>query len=348
MLLVSIRDLQWRRRRFFIALLATALVFALAMVLTGISQGFRNEVTRTVNALDADRWLVPSTATGPFTSSRVFPATSAEGVGAMPGVEAADAILIGRESVRTPKLQDVAVIGVVPGGLGNPQLDDGRGVEAPGEIVADRSLGLPLDGTVRIGETAFRIVGRTSGLTSLAGAPTLFIPIGDAQRLSLGGQSLASTILTRGVPESTPEGFRAMTADEVMSDLRRPLRKATATIDLVRVLLWIVAAGIIGSIVYLQSIERTRDFAVLKATGTTSASLFGGLAIQAVVLALTSAAAAFVLAFALAPLLPVRIEIPGGAYALLPLVAIVVGLLASLAGLRRAVSTDPALAFGGG
>ena len=34
-------------------------------------------------------------------------------------------------------------------------------------------------------------------------------------------------------------------------------------------------------------------------------------------------------------------------YISLPLVAIVVGLLASLAGFRRAVSVDPALAFGG-
>jgi putative ABC transport system permease protein len=40
-------------------------------------------------------------------------------------------------------------------------------------------------------------------------------------------------------------------------------------------------------------------------------------------------------------------EISRSAYTLLPIVAVIVGLLASLAGLRRAVGVDPALAFGG-
>jgi putative ABC transport system permease protein len=41
------------------------------------------------------------------------------------------------------------------------------------------------------------------------------------------------------------------------------------------------------------------------------------------------------------------VAIPRGAYVLLPAVAITIGLLASLAGLRRVVAVDPALAFGG-
>ena len=49
----------------------------------------------------------------------------------------------------------------------------------------------------------------------------------------------------------------------------------------------------------------------------------------------------------LAPLFPMRVDIPDGAFLLLPVVAIAIGLIASGAGLRRAVSVDPALAFGG-
>jgi putative ABC transport system permease protein len=40
-------------------------------------------------------------------------------------------------------------------------------------------------------------------------------------------------------------------------------------------------------------------------------------------------------------------EISRGAYLFLPVIAVLVGVLASLAGLRRAVGVDPALAFGG-
>jgi putative ABC transport system permease protein len=46
-------------------------------------------------------------------------------------------------------------------------------------------------------------------------------------------------------------------------------------------------------------------------------------------------------------LFPLLIVVPTSAYISLPLVATVVGLLASLAGFRRAVAVDPALAFGG-
>ena len=112
-------------------------------------------------------------------------------------------------------------------------------------------------------------------------------------------------------------------------------------------LLWIVAACIIGSIVYLTALERTRDFAVFKAVGTSSASVGAGLALQAVILALVSALLATVLGSLLAPLFPLPVSIPARAFIALPVVAIVVGLLASLVGLRRAVKVSPSAAFGG-
>lgn len=40
MLLASLRDLQWRRRRYLIAAIGTALVFVTTLVLTGLSHGF--------------------------------------------------------------------------------------------------------------------------------------------------------------------------------------------------------------------------------------------------------------------------------------------------------------------
>ena len=49
----------------------------------------------------------------------------------------------------------------------------------------------------------------------------------------------------------------------------------------------------------------------------------------------------------LAPLFPLPVSIPQRAFIALPLVATVVGLLASLVGLRRAVKVSPSAAFGG-
>jgi putative ABC transport system permease protein len=49
---------------------------------------------------------------------------------------------------------------------------------------------------------------------------------------------------------------------------------------------------------------------------------------------------------ALAPVMPFAVETPVGAYVEVLVIGIVVGLVAALVGLRRAVHIDPALAFG--
>jgi putative ABC transport system permease protein len=108
-----------------------------------------------------------------------------------------------------------------------------------------------------------------------------------------------------------------------------------------------VAATIIGSVLYLQAIERTRDFAVFKATGTSTAAIGAGLALQAVVLSLAAAVLAAIIGVIIAPFFPMHVEIPASGFVMLPVVTVVVGLLASLIALRRSVSVEPALAFGG-
>ena len=77
MWLVGFRDLQWRRRRFLIAVLSTALLFSVTLLLSGISGSFHNEVRRTMRELDVDAWIVPAGTTGPFTTSDLFPASAA-------------------------------------------------------------------------------------------------------------------------------------------------------------------------------------------------------------------------------------------------------------------------------
>jgi putative ABC transport system permease protein len=346
-LFASLRDLQWRRRRFLIGVLAAGLVFALALVITGISQSFHNEVWRTINTIDADEWVVSQKASGPFTATTLLPESYAEDLARQPGVEKASPLLLLRFSVQTSSLHYIGVVGVDPGGVGAPGVHDGRALRGNGEVVADKALGVGVGKILNIGAQPFRVVGRTDGVTYFAGQPAVFVSLHDAQVIGVEGQPLATAILVRGHATNLPPGTHLQSNKEVFTDLRRPMKSAGGTIDMMRILLWIVAAGIIGSILYLQAIERTRDFAVFKATGVTGRALASGLAAQAVVLALLATAVAILLSIALAPIMPIRAEIPGSAFVLMPVVAIVISVLASLFGLRRAVAVDPALAFSG-
>ena len=347
MWLISLRDLQWRQRRFVIAVLATGLVFGMSLLMAGTTHTMYEEGRRIVRSFGADGWVVAADASGPFTATTPVMAAAAAEVAAMPGVEAAEPVVIMHSTINEHQPRDVNVIGYPPGSFAADDVREGRAIAVAGETVADVNLGLELGDTVRLGGRDLRVVGLDDQVTWYFGTPTLFVSLADAQAIGFGGEPLATSIVTRGVPDEAPAAMRTVTEAQVMTDLERPLKSSTDTVALLNTLLWIVAAGIIGSMVYLSAMERSRDFAVLKATGATNRTLLGGLVLQALVLSCVSAVVAAVVAAALAPLMAFSVEFPTSAYVQLGIVVIVVGLVASIAGLRRAVTVEPALAFGG-
>jgi putative ABC transport system permease protein len=122
---------------------------------------------------------------------------------------------------------------------------------------------------------------------------------------------------------------------------------AVNSITIVAVLLWVVAALVVGSVIYLSALERLRDFAVFKAIGVPTTNIAAGLAMQSVIVALLAALVGAGLSQLLGPLFPMQVIVPAEAFIALPVIAVVIGLIASATGLLRAVSVDPALAFGG-
>jgi putative ABC transport system permease protein len=340
--LITLRDLQWRSRRFAIAVIATALVMALALLLAGVSASFDNEIRRTVRAFHADTWLVASGSFGPFTGPVAFAVDRAEAIRREPGVERADPVAILAATTTTPEERNVNVLGVVPGGAGAPS---GSEQLSPGAAIVDDSFGLERGDRVVLNGSSFRVAGLVHGLTYFAGVPTAIVSLTEAQRIGLDNRPLATAIVTEGTPEVPPTGFTMLSNDDVERDLERPVRQAKQTIALIRWLLWAVAAGIIGAIVYLSVLERLSDFAVLKAIGVSTRTLVAGLVLQAVLLAAASAALAIGLEAAMAPASELAVEVPLSTFISLPLVAAAIGTVASLVALRRAVVVDPALAF---
>jgi putative ABC transport system permease protein len=237
----------------------------------------------------------------------------------MPGVARADPLVILHSTVRRPAVRDVNMIAARPGGLGTPPLAGGRPVARAGEVVADTELGLALGDRLELSGRRLEVVGLADRVTWYFGTPTLFLALEDAQAVAFGGQPLAMAVLTRGVPGGGVPGLERFTNGQAVADLERPLVRGLQSIDLISGLLWLVAAGIIGSIVYLSVLERLRELAVL-AVG---------------------------IATLLAPVFPFSVEIPPLAFPRLVATAMLVGLAASVVGLRRAVAVQPALAFGG-
>lgn len=348
MLIAALRDMQWRRRRFAIAVLSTAIIFGMTLALTGLANGFQTEARRTVDSLGVDQFIVKAGASGPFVGATPFAPVELRRIAAAPGVDvAAPLAYAGGTATLDGDTRNVDIFGAPERGPGMPPVIEGRAPTVPGEVAVSTTLGRGLGDEVEIASQRLRIVGLVENSTALANLPNVFLTTEGAQELVYGGEPLVASIGVRGSLERVPNGYRAVDRAGAIADLLRPLKVAVNSITIVAVLLWIVAALIVGSVVYLSALERLRDFAVFKAIGVPTRSVMAGLALQAVIVALAAALVGAGLSLLLGPLFPMQVIIPTTAFVALPVVAVVIGLIASAAGLRRAVSVDPALAFGG-
>jgi putative ABC transport system permease protein len=338
MILAALRDLQWRRKRFVIAIFATALVFSMTLVLSGVSESFPREVNSLVSAIGGESYLAASGEAGPFTSTAIVAVEKAPHAAPLMFWSAAVRL---RESIK-----QVGLVGL-PAGWPLPVVE-GRTSARGGEVVADQSSGLRLGDLLPLGTARYSVVGLMRGRTLFGGQALIVLTIEDAQRRLAGGASITRAFVERTTPVGPPpDGLTRFSRAEASADLERPMQTATRSIAFIEVLLWLVAACIIGSVVFLSALERTRDFAIFKATGVKAWQMGAGLAMQAVILAVLASFLSIGIALLLAPLFPMSVSIPLSASVTLPALAVVIGVVASIAGMRRTATVDPATAFGG-
>ncbi len=349
MLRIALRDLQWRRRRFTFATLGVALVFGLTLVITGVSAGFLSEADSTVSELGVSEWVVHQGADGPFLGSSPLPAQTVRKISGLPGViRAVPTVYTHRDVVRGDTVNSVNVYGAPTGNLGMPTPSAGRQPTRSNEIMISTKLkGYPIGSSLELAGHLFKVVGQVDDSTALAGTPNVFLTLVGAQRVAFAGLPVASAIAIRGTLARPPHGLAVVSNAAARADLLRALGSARSSITLIALLLWLVAAMIVGSVIYVSVLERQRDFAVFKATGMSTWSILLSLGAEAIVLSIVAALVGIVLAILIQPMFPLPVTLTLHSFLLLPAVAVLVGLIASFFGLHRAVSVEPALAFGG-
>jgi putative ABC transport system permease protein len=350
MLAVTFADLLFRARQFAIAIVGVGLVLALALSLSGLADGFRAETNATVNGFGASSWVMSGSAHGSILAFGAFPAADVSEVARQPGVHRASQVLVapGQAVLVTGVAgpQWVTLVGVQPGGLGDPGATLGHRLEGPDQVVVDSKLQASPGGMLYLGGLAYRIVGIVDGRTLTGGTPLVYLPLDSVQRAVTGGKPLITAVTTSGTPSHVPPGLVVLTPAAVVTDTVGEFGSAVSSIEGTRMLMWIVAAAIVAFMLYVAALDRRRDFAVLKALGASSTALFVSLAIEAVVVTLLAAVLAEVVASLLKPIFSQVVDITPDARLILPLVAVAVGVVACLAALRRVTGADPATAFG--
>jgi putative ABC transport system permease protein len=343
--LLTLRDLQFRKVRFLVVSLGVAVVLTLLFLMTGLVNQFNRESYLLTDQLGASHWLLPEGSSGAYTSSS---ALVPEQVAGLETDGESAPVVVSRATLRVDDADDEAIVIAADGdGLGVPQPVEGTTPQGSDELMVDVTSGAAVGDEVRLDDATFTVVGVTKDTTVIAGLVGVFLPLEAARAALFGGVPVTSAVLLDGEPSSLPAGTQVLTSDEVALDGRTSLDQAVASVDLVRALLWAVAAINIGAVIYLSALERSRDFAVLKAIGGRNRQLAGSLALQAVLVALAASVVAGLLQLVIAPQFPLTVRVPTSAYATIPVAAVAVALLAGWAGMRKVSRADPATAFGG-
>lgn len=185
---LALRDIQHGAGRFALTALGIGMLLMVVMGMGGIYRGIVEDAVLLVDRVGADLWVVQRGTRGPFAEQSRVPATLVRRVEAVPGVAAARAFVyqtIQREHAGRPLR--LAIVGLdwpddrgerVPLAAGRPL---GRGHL---ELIADRSLGLPVGERLRLGRDVYTVVGRSSGMISSGGDGVAFVTARDAQAIT--------------------------------------------------------------------------------------------------------------------------------------------------------------------
>lgn len=361
---VGRRFLFSEQRRAALTVVGVAAALVLVLVLGGIFAGAIAQVTRYIRTSPAQVFVSQEGVRTMHMSASALSPDAAAQVGAVAGVDWVAPIWFASGSLAGPQGRQLSyLIGYDTGtGRGGPAKRMVGRAPGVGEAVVDEQaaerLGVGVGDTVTLLGARLRVVGLSSGGSSITNT-TVFVSQAEFARvhhaapsyLLVGTDSSASvdTVADRireaapAVIVQTRDEFAASEA-RIVTDMSADLLRLMSTIGLL-IALAVIALGLMTA-----TLNRIRDYAVLKALGATTGLLAGSVAVQVLwTVALATLLAAIVaqlLSWGLPALAPaVTISITPGALARTALGALAVGLLAALWPLRRIATVDAATAF---
>ncbi len=364
---LALREMWRRPARFATAVALLTLIAMLLMLLGGLLDGLIQRSTGAIRAQRGDLVTFSATAEKSFLRSRISPEVRSR-VEAVPGVTSVGGIGVSQLGARVPgngprDLVDVALVGYqeAPSGVPSPP--------PAGRAYADSILqdsGVKQGDTLTLGpaRTPVQVIGFVDNV-SYSGAGTLWtspqtwrevqnanrpgssVGPGVFQALVVRSDGNASTVarrIDRATGGSTVTVSRAEAADAIGG-----VRQQRSVFNQIIGVTLVIAVVVVALFFALLTVERIGLYGMLKAIGARSRTLFGGVVVQAVVVALIAAAIGSAFALLLDQTLP-----PGTIpYQLLPsrvivssAALIVSAVVGSVFSLRRVLRVDPASAIG--
>lgn len=314
----TVRNLLYDQLRFALSVASVALALMLIIVLNGLLNGMYRQVSAYLDHAPGSIVVAQAGVTNLLGATSLLPPDAVAAVGRVDGVEQPVPILSQFIVLELHgKKQPLYLIGYDPAAGGGPwQLAMGREPRSESEVVFDRVLaerhGVRIGDAIDVMGNDFIVSGLSDGTTSWM---TSFVFIRkSAAEVLLGAPGATSFLLVTPKPGVSSAslrnrlgqfpGIEIVPKDRMIAnDVRLLARYFSAPLRLMVGIAFLVGALVVGLVMYTATIERQREYGVLKAIGIRPRRLYGLVAAQAMVIAATGAVLGLGLAIAAADLI---------------------------------------------
>lgn len=356
------------RLRFAISTGGVAFAVLLIVLILALYQGIYDRAGRLATAAPSDLWVTQAGAPDPSHGASILPVSTLDRVQDVPSVAVAQPLLA--RSMQVGESPNTGVFGFVmalPEGplqteaakaFGVPTLPDAGRTVLSDEVA--KELGVSAGDEVFIGDRPLRVL-EVSSLIEGAFSGSVFVNAQDAHALfsQPDAYSFLLVTLAPGADTQTAEteiessvpGTNALTREEFADATRREVEEGFLPIVAVLVgVAFVVGLAVIALTIYTSTVERVRDYGVLKAVGASPRQLFAVVLRQSVIVSLVGFGAGALIAVAAGTLIQDAVPEFATVYRLRDVLAVLgavflMSALAAIVPIRRVASVDPAVVF---
>lgn len=360
---IATRNLLGERGRLGITVGGVAFSVILILVLVGLYRGWQAQMTRFLGSLDADLWVGQSGSRDMSHAVSLLPATINNQLSAINGVEKVTPFIGRQVNFETENGEAILMlVGVDPSSPVRPyNVVEGSSTPKLGEIIVDKVFAQKEN--VKIGDT-LTINGKTLTIAGISSGGHILIysyafgSLDDVREI-LNLQNITNYYLVQtDDPAATKQAIEETLPNVFVRNKQTFLDDNAAIVSetflpIIGVLVLIALAigtAVIGLTIYTATVEKRREYGVLKAIGYTNSQLFrialgqslvagiigfvvGNILITAVVWLAQTAVAGF------------QYEVGWKEIAATGIVTLAMASFAALIPLKRLMSIDPAEVF---
>ena len=373
---LAFKDIRFNLPRFMLTALGVAFLMTASIGMVGLYRGIVADALLVIERIGADLWVVQGGRQGPFSEGSAVSATFDRRVEGLNGVDQARRFVqFGQQFEVQGRQLRASVTGLdFPKDQGQwiPLVRGRHLASGHFEAVADVSVGLDLGERVRLGQDDYTVVGLTRGMVDMGGDGLLFVTINDAVAIAQRRTSEEVLLARAGAGSAAANRSSVPQESKIAAVLVTLSRAADAEAVRRAVLAWgdanvlsksdqrdllldqrlwrlrvqilaftgvllVVTAIVVSLIIYMLTMEKLHEIAMLKLIGADNSVIVAMIAEQAFLIGAAGLAMGVMLSELVFPYFPRKVLITAADVGLLGVAVAVICALASLLGISRAL-----------